>query len=606
MNKVPFRKRFRYWIDHRMSKGTASMVKLLLWAVLSMVLLVTVVVLLCNLQKEGKSVLAVFWDNLRSAMSSSFPSSDSGGLLYIILYTLLGLTGMIFTGMLIGIFSTSMRAKLLALQKDNPEIIETGHTVILGFRNGEFALLSQMIQAAGSEKRTIVVVENMERQDMESAIRANIKIPRNVRLIVIKADTGSASSLSCCAIPACETLVVHTRDKGRTVKTLLAVEILLNGTGNRPHIVATVDSDTSIFPDDLLKSKQISMLHSGDVVARIAAHAATQPGIFDAFMDMIDFDNFEFYFEGLSELHGLPFWKAVLSAENGIVTGIFRDGEVMLNPEPETVILKEDLLVVFEEEPGDVKFPDLDTVTLPETKPVVVPEPIREVVIFGISRAVTTVIDEFPDNVERVRLIGLTSSDMAFYLPEDKTFASELVPDYRNTESDLVLTGMVRNASHLVLLADRRKSEEDADTETMLRIIRLRNIKKKYDLKFTITAEIRCENNRKLIIQGSTEDFVVASDLSSMMLAQVAEDPRRLSLFNDLLDENGSEVYLRPAAEFGLTGQETTLTALRSELYAYGYILMGLRTKETFFHVMDDESPVTLSDDDRLILIGEA
>ena len=168
--KISLKKRLRYWIDDKMSKGTASMIKLLLFTVLSVVIVVTALVMAFHLGGEGRSVIAVFWDNLRSAMSSSFPASNAGSLLYIVLYTLLGLTGMIFTGMLVGIFSSTMRGKIIALQKENPEIIESGHSVILGFRMGEFALLSEMIAAAGTEKRTIVVVENMDREDMEQAI----------------------------------------------------------------------------------------------------------------------------------------------------------------------------------------------------------------------------------------------------------------------------------------------------------------------------------------------------------------------------------------------------------------------------------------------------
>ena len=173
MGKPSFKKRFRYWLDRRMAKGTASMVKLLLIMVLTAVIFVTILVVTFHLQKDSKPIIAIFWDNLRSAMSSSFPSSDSGSLLYIVLYTLLGLTGMVFTGMLIGIFSSAMRGKVIALQEDNPEIIEKGHTVILGFRIGEYALLNELIKSTEGERRTIVVVEDMKRQDMEQAIRNN-------------------------------------------------------------------------------------------------------------------------------------------------------------------------------------------------------------------------------------------------------------------------------------------------------------------------------------------------------------------------------------------------------------------------------------------------
>ena len=67
-------------------------------------------------------------------------------------------------------------------------------------------------------------------------------------MIVIMADTTSAAGLVCCTIPRCSTVVINTRDKGRTVKTLLAVEKLLAGAERRPRIVTAVDTDESLFP----------------------------------------------------------------------------------------------------------------------------------------------------------------------------------------------------------------------------------------------------------------------------------------------------------------------------------------------------------------------
>ena len=605
MKKVGLKKRFRYWIDDKMSKGTASMIKLLLFTVLSVVIVVTALVMAFDLGGDGKSLIAIFWDNLRSAMSSSFPASNSGTLLYIVLYTVLGLTGMVFTGMLVGIFSSTMRGKIIALQKENPEIIESGHRVILGFRIGEYALLSEMVAAAEGEKRTIVVVENMDREEMEQAIRKNVKIPKNIRITVIKGDPTVPNSLMCCAIPDCSVLVINTRDRGRTVKTLLAVEILLMNAEKRPKIVATVDSNITIFPRTTLKAKGISMLHSGDVVARIIAHAATQTGIYEAFMDIIDFDNCEFYFEPASALEGLSFGTAVLSASGGIVTGIYRDGEVLLNPVPDTEIKAGDLFVVFEEAMGKLSFKEPESVPSLETREAKKPDPIEEVVIFGVNTAAATVIRELPDHIQRIKLIGLTPAEKEACIPSDEEFASEITADYRNTDYEYVLTNMIRNADHIILLSDRKKKEEDADTETMLRIIRIRDIRKKYELGFTVTAEIRSENNRRLIQSEGSEDFVVATDLSSMMLAQITEDTRRVGLFNDILDEEGSEIYLKPSTDFEFPEMPIPSSELKRILYSYGYMLLGIRTEGDAFVSVPEEALITVLESDRLIVLGE-
>ncbi|MBR5739379.1 MAG: hypothetical protein IKY02_05255, partial [Lachnospiraceae bacterium] len=424
-------------------------------------------------------------------------------------------------------------------------------------------------------------------------------------LTVINADTESAASLQCCALDRASKVIVNTRETGRTVKTFLAINIILGSNESRPKIVTTVDADASAFPDDLLSDENVSMLHSANAVARIVAHAATQTGIFDAFLDMIDFEGFEFYFEKKEEMFGLPFWKAVLSGTNGIVTGIFRNGKAILNPAPDTVILQEDLLITFEEEPGDLKFLDVEKEKFSGSFPTPEPEPVSEVVIIGGGKALSTVLKELPDQVGRIRIIGASADQIEPFLPEEGTCPSEILTDTRDISTAENLMQLVKDAEHVVVLSDRRKKEEEADTEAMVRIMRLRNLKRQCGFEFTITAEIRCENNRRLIMGDDREDFVVATDLAAMMLAQISDDTRRISLFNELLDEGGSEVYLKPASVLKLTGERMSIRELRRRAYQYGYILIGLRTKDEPFRVLDDNSVVLLGNDDRLILVGE-
>lgn len=598
------KKRFRYWLDLRMAKGTASMVKLLLIMVLGAVVFVTVFIVLFDIY-EDKSIYALLWDNLRSAMSSSFPASDSGSLLHIVLYTLLGLTGMIFTGMLIGIFSSAMRGKIIALQKDNPDIVEVNHTVVLGFRFGEYALLSEMIKAAEEEKKSIVVVDNYERMDIEQAIKENVDVPRNIRLTVINADTTNANALKCCSLSTCKAIVINTREKGKTIKTMLAIEKLIDE-NKRPKIIASIEANDEVFSDEILKEKGVTMLHSGNTVARIIAHSITQTGIYDALLDMIDFDNYEFYFEDKKEVVGLEFAKVTLAARKAIIIGIYRNNTALINPNKDTVIKKGDILITFEEEPGDLYFENLDNDDeLVEASPIPL-KPIPELTIFGINEKINTILDELPDNVENIRIVSSNNKDKETFISNNEEYASNIIYDNRNYNDEDILFNIVKNSKHVCILADSHKKDEEADTNTMVSIIKLRNIKKRFNLPFTITAEMKRENNRNLIYSKNSEDFVVASDLSSMMLAQITTDTRRADVFNELLDEEGSEAYLKTASDFNVSNIELKYSKLQRIVYSFGYILIGIKkTNESFKIIRDYNQNIELKDDDQLVVIGE-
>ena len=117
---------------------------------------------------------------------------------------------------------------------------------------------------------------------------------------------------------------------------------------------------------------------------------------------------------------------------------------------------------------------------------------------------------------------------------------------------------------------------------------------------------MRCESNRNLISSRESEDFVVATDLSSMMLAQISNDVRRAGVFNELLNENGSEAYLKQASEFGLLDQEFAYEELLEKVYAFGYILIGIKEPNKSFRILGrNKENITLNEGDQLVVIGE-
>ena len=56
--------------------------------------------------------------------------------------------------------------------------------------------------------------------------------------------------------------------------------------------------------------------------------------------------------------------------------------------------------------------------------------------------------------------------------------------------------------------------------------------------------------NRELAEVTRADDFVVSNKLVSLMLAQASENDKLAAIFDDLLDEEGSEIYMRPAEDY--------------------------------------------------------
>lgn len=81
-------------------------------------------------------------------------------------------------------------------------------------------------------------------------------------------------------------------------------------------------------------------------------------------------------------------------------------------------------------------------------------------------------------------------------------------------------------------------------------LLHLRHITENDPKRGTIVSEMADIRNRQLAQVTRADDFVVSNRLVSLMLAQASESPFISEIFKDLLDEDGSEIYMRPVEHF--------------------------------------------------------
>ena len=174
-----------------------------------------------------------------------------------------------------------------------------------------------------------------------------------------------------------------------------------------------------------------------------------------------------------------------------------------------------------------------------------------------------------------------------------------------NPHSEKMLCKLAQMAEHIVVLSNHEIDPEEADMEVMFLLLNLRDIRKRYDLKFNITVEMQKEHNQKLVGHGDHTDFLVSSSMSSLILAQLAESPELINVFREILSNEGNELYLKNAGKIHLTG-DYTVRELRRIFLQHGYILIGYldAEKNSRFNLPLDEI-MTLTEEDSLIVLGE-
>ena len=603
--RFSLRERFRYWFDNRMARGSLGLIRVLVAA--SIILAVIVAGLIVFFRLNGESDAAsVFWDSIATIINAWMPYYDDGEIGYLILMTVVAVAGLLFTSVLIGIVTSSIEEKIIELRKGNSRVLERDHIVVLGLYPGEFTLLRQLVLAAAEDPACIVVADDLDREEMEQTIADNIDVPKNVRIVCRTADITVPADLEKCSLETCRTVVVSPTDDARTVKALLAVAALAESKGAVVRTNAILSRPEHRLPQTLAEAHCITALQTNDTLAKMIAHSCTQTGLSETFREIFNFDGSEFFLVAFPALTGAAFSEVSARLDRAVPVGVWRDGGILLNPDPALCLEAGDRLLIFSEENDTAILtdpqPDPDAADAP---PEIPPDEPTDAVIIGWNETLPIILRELPDHVRHVFLAGERAPDAlreaAKAVAEERGFRLKRCKQDIKTEAGLL--EVAKLAEHIIVLNDHEKEADDADMESIFLLLNLRDLRTRSGLRFNITAEMRAERNQSLVAGGDRTDFVVASSMSSLCLAQLAESPELADVFRELLSNEGNELFLKSAAQLGLAGT-STVRRLRAEALRERFVLLGyIRDGRSVFNPPLSES-VTLDPADQLIVLG--
>src|SRR6266516_3586907 len=163
-----------------------------------------------------------------------------------------------------------------------------------------------------------------------------------------------------------------------------------------------------------------------------------------------------------------------------------------------------------------------------------------------------------------------------------------------------------------VLCADDLEAQE-ADSRTLVTLLHLRELATRRDQRCAIISEMADDRNRQLAQFAHADDFVVSQKLISLLMTQIAENPHLATVFADLFDADGSEIYLKPARDFVREGVPIEFSTVVAAARRQGQIAVGYRVHAeshqppTFGVVLNPDKllPVTMRPGDRVIALAK-
>ena len=578
-----------------MSRGTGVVVVGLFAATLFVVVVVALVIALVGWGTEsGFNLLDVFWRAILTTLDPGTVANFLGGTVSPgFLLSLFGVTlfGILVTSILIGILVTGIQGRLTELRKGRSIVVESGHTVILGWSPQIFTIVSELVLASANQRRSsIVVLADRDKVEMEDQIRHRVGPTGHTRIVCRTGDPVDTADLSIVSLDTAKSVIILPPEvvdpDVDVIKTILAIT---NAPGRRLdpyHIVAEIREQDSLPVARIVGRDEAQLVVVGDLVARVIAQTCRQAGLSIVYTELLDFQGDEIYEAAPPPpLVGRPFRESLFAYDSSTVIGLLHPGGVaQLNPPMETPIGPGDRLLAISADDEMVVAGSRLQDTVDETQ-LVAPRPRQRsperTLVLGWNRrgaSVARELDAYVAPGSRM-VIAATAHDAALGpMPTDELVHTsfdvrETDPTNRQSLAALCAEGF----DHVIVLCSDVLPPHRADARTLVTLINLRDIVVSDGGGFSITSEMLDLRNRALAEVTRADDFIVSDRLAGLLLSQLSENAHLQAVFDDLFDAAGSEIYLRPASDYVRIEVPVTFATVLEASARRGEIAIGYR-----------------------------
>ncbi|MBE1593039.1 potassium transporter TrkA [Nonomuraea angiospora] len=620
MSKATFRERARYWFDNTMSRGTASLIGWL--AVVSVGLIVVVAGLtlwLAPNEPDGVNGPGhVLWIALMHALNPGKLASDKGSTAYMAVMFAGSIGGLFVVSMLVGLLSNGLKQKVDRLRRGRSRIVESGHTVVLGWSDQVFTIVAELVKAHASQKGSVIaVLADRDKLAMEDDIREAVGDLGRTRLVCRTGRPTEPRDLALMNLATARSIVVLSPEgedpDAHVIKILLA---LAKRRGVHPPVVAGLASSRNIAAARLAGGEDVHLVDSDDTASRLIVQSSRQSGMSVVCMDLLNFDGGEIYLRTPKKLVGVTYGEALHAYQTASVIGLRRPTGVVLNPPMDTVVNADDEVIVIAHDDSHIRLaagkPSMEESAIVEAQAPPT-EPERTLLLNWNGRA---------EQIVRY-LDGYVAPGSVLEIAADHPKAGTGLAGLRNltvnvkdcdTTDRYALESLgVGLFQHVIVLSDDRFAAHHADTRTLMTLLQLRDMQSTLGEHYSIVSEMHDENNRALAEVTEADDIVISDTVIGLLLAQLAENRHLADVFGYLFDSRGSEIYPRPAASYVKTGTRVHFatvveSARRRGETAIGYRNALARNDPPHYGIVlnpDKSEPVVLNHGDSVIVLAE-
>ncbi|MEO6303008.1 MAG: potassium transporter TrkA, partial [Bacteroidia bacterium] len=365
MNQPSFREKARYYFENTMSAGPSGVIKWLAIFSLFMVLILGLLILVFGIKSspepeaENLGFIEGAWQSLMATLDSGTMGGDEGWSFRAVRF-IATLGGIFLISILIGTISSGIDEKLDELKKGRSRVLENNHTLILGWSEKVFSIISEIIEANENQKKpSIVILADRDKGEMEDEIRGKIEDFKNTKLIVRSGSPLESSNIALVNPNEARSIIVLAGTEANAdtyvIKSVLALTNGKNRKESQYSIVAEIKDPKNMEAAELVGNDETVFVLSSDLISRITAQTCRQSGLSIVYSELLQFEGDEIYFQEEPKLFNKKYKDALLAYETSSVIGIFtKDGSAFINPAMDTVINKGDKIIAISEDDDKV------------------------------------------------------------------------------------------------------------------------------------------------------------------------------------------------------------------------------------------------------------
>ncbi|GAB2609949.1 lipoprotein [Streptomyces capparidis] len=585
--------RARYWFDKAVARGTPALLGWLTLVCLAVVTPASVVLVWADEQTPASlsGRAAAVW---RSVGGTLRIGGAVGTPVYVAMSVLLALVALIFVSTLVSLITTGIGERLVALRLGRSMVLEERHTVLLGWSEQVLPIVSELV-AANANRRgaAVAVLAPKDKVEMEDEIGTAVGDTGGTRVICRTGSTTDPAVLTRVSPRTADAVLVlpHPGEDGDTqvIKTLLALDAAVPDRGGTV-VVAAVRDARHHEAAALAAGPGGRVLNVDDITARLIVQTSRQPGLSLVYQELLDFAGDEFYVVPAPSLAGRTFGEALLGYATSSVVGLVRGGgAVVLNPPPWTVIAADDLLVVISRD---------DDTAVPAGRPlpvdhgaVVTGAPrtpgAERILLLGWNRRAPLIIEQLDQYVRHGSTLDVVADgdDAAVRrtVAAAGAAADRLAVAFHggDTTQPRVLAALdVPSYDSVIVLGDDGPDGADpsrADDRTLVTLLHLRALQTATGRELPVVTELRDDRNRLLAPVREGADFIVSGRLVSLLMTQISQNRHLADLFAQLFDAAGSEIHLKPAADYVPVGRDVAFATVVESARRRGQCAIGYR-----------------------------